>query len=829
MNYREYNSQVDYLKDHIWKMISLIRGQIDYSEYSSVILLLLSLEKDGLIDNRILDSTSERLKIELDRAVEKNLQGDFRIYKEVYEAIKPSLHSINDISLYDLIAGVKEIHSETLNSHFGEIFDDVLYKLSKSQGRVSGESLLPLEISRLVCGLTSSNKRMSVYNPFAGLASFPVLLPRNSQYLCQELNKKTWAVGTLRLLAHNLHPEESFFHADSIKQWPSENQEFDLIISNPPFGLKLKEEFRSYYPATRTAEQFFIQKGIESLSNNGKLICVLPNGFLFKDGFEQRLRRELINSDLLDTVISLPGGLLMNSGIPVTIIIINKKKELPGVVKLVDAKDFVESKNARERVLKDKELLNFLLNNRDSFLNSDLVAPTSSNQVLVSNDRIRDNDFNLTVSHYLLKEFEGTPLEYLVALERGDRSDIPEHGKFIRTRDLKEGSIDYHLRVDDIDEVEDLNRYRPRRIDFDCLLVSTRWKTLKPTYFKFTGQSIYINNDIAALRVDSNQVEIGYLINELNSEYVKEQLEVRRIGNYIPFIRKDDLLNIKIKLPSLKEQAYKIEGLTELSNKIKALQMERNALVHGQSSQQFNEFASLKHTLGRPRQNILDWADNLLDFLDKNQEEVKVLNDRFQDFYEIDIISALKEIKRDINFITEILEKGEHGLIINQEKYPTTLISIPRINSLISELSNNGYNFHIKKYFTKGNSHKELGIECNDTLLKILIENILTNASKHGFVDNNSKNEVVIELTEVEDNLILEIKNNGKPFQNNFDKEKFVSKYSTANPNKGNGLGGYDINRIAKYFGNKEWELILNSDLIYPVKFKFKFPIIIIK
>src|SRR5690606_2275373 len=98
-----------------------------------------------------------------------------------------------------------------------------------------------------------------------------------------------------------------------------------------------------------------------------------------------------------------------------------------------------------------------------------------------------------------------------------------------------------------------------------------------------------------------------------------------------------------IKLPSIEEQRAKIQGIYELSEKIKSLQEERNALAHGKSLKQFNEFASLKHTLGRPRQNILDWSDNLLDFLTKKKDEYEALNNAFAEFYDIDIIAALKE------------------------------------------------------------------------------------------------------------------------------------------------------------------------------------------
>ena len=101
----------------------------------------------------------------------------------------------------------------------------------------------------------------------------------------------------------------------------------------------------------------------------------------------------------------------------------------------------------------------------------------------------------------------------------------------------------------------------------------------------------------------------------------------------------------------------------------------------------------------------------------------------------------------------------------------------------------------------------------------------MTNANKYGFGDKAPENEVVFELKEIDDFLSIEVRNNGKPFPKNFERDKFVTKYSTADSKSGSGLGGYDIHRIATEFSNPEWELILNTDPIYPVKFKFKFPI----
>jgi len=176
-----------------------------------------------------------------------------------------------------------------------------------------------------------------------------------------------------------------------------------------------------------------------------------------------------------------------------------------------------------------------------------------------------------------------------------------------------------------------------------------------------------------------------------------------------------------------------------------------------------------------------------------------------------------------VNFITDVLEKGENGFVLSE--YEITTIPLSDINSLINEVSNNGFNFKIKKLTLKSEKLKDRGISANRILFKTLLDNIFTNANKYAFSKREAGNEVVVELAEVDDILSVEVKNNGKPFPKNYDREKFITKYSTADSTSGSGLGGYDIHRIATHFSNPDWELSLNEDPIYPVKFKFQFPI----
>lgn len=800
------------VKSKIWMMFDILRSENISSDDYHVVLFLLSAYKDNLVTIDIVND-NHHLKERLNERLRNSNYEYYEQYAPIIQSFEPSIQRLSENGIRHLFSVLVEINKQVLTENFPDVFDSVLYRISQSQGRYAGEFIQPVELTRFMCGLADLKKDAKVFNPFAGLASFGVYLDQGQDYFGQELNQKTWALGALRLMAYERPGSSRYVCDDSILHWPKESEKFDLILSNPPFGMRLGHHYRDIEPNIRTIEQFLIEKGIQSLKQNGKLIALLPQGFLFRGMHEQRLREHLVEEDLIDTIISLPGGLLLHTGIPLIILVLDKNKKLPGRVKFVDAKNFVIAKGPREKVLNDYSLNSFIHSDKED----DNVVKT------VYNKQIRDNDYNLSVARYFQKQIDGVKLGDILELVRGQRGNLPETGKLIRIRDLKDDKVDFTLDVSSVEETE-LRRPDIHLVSESCLLLAMRWRTLKPTLFEFKGEPIFRSQDILSFKVNEAIADKAYLINELHADYVQEQLESYRLGaSVMPFIRKDDLMEVVIKIPSIEEQRAKVQGIYELSDKVKSLQEERNALVHGKTLKQFSEFASLKHTLGRPRQNILDWSDNLLDFLTKKKEGFEALNKAFTEFYDIDIISALKEIKRDVNFITDVLEKGENGLVLSE--YEKQVIPLSDINSIINELSNNGFNFKIKKLLLKGEKLKERGIYANKTLLKTLLDNILTNANKYAFDKKATGNEVVIELTEVDDSLSMEIRNNGKPFPKNFDREKFITKYSTADSSNGSGLGGYDIHRIASDFNNPDWILSLNEDPFFLVKFKFQFPI----
>ncbi len=814
---------VETLKANIWSMFDILKSERIASEDYHVLLFLLSAYKDGLFSTELINEShnlNERLICKLQTS-DAELANQ---YIAILSSFEPIIMRLSESGTKHIISALGVLNMVLLDEHFSDIFDSVLYRIAQSQGRFAGEFIQPVELTRFICSLADLQPNSRIYNPFAGLASFGVYLDQGQGYFGQELNHKTWALGALRLMAYQRPGTSRYVCEDSISHWPASSEKFDLIVSNPPFGLRLGNHDRELEHEFHTIEQFLLEKGVQSLDNNGKLIALLPQGFLFRGLHEKRLREILVNEDLIDSIISLPGGLLLNTGIPLIIMVLNKNKSMPGKVRFVDAKRFVEVKNPREKVLNDYALNSFLHGNKKD---ADIVR-------LVSNDEIKAIDYNLSVPRYFQKQIDGVKLGEIIEFVRGQRVNLPPNGKLIRIRDLKDDKIDFRLDEASIENAE-LRRRDTHQITESCLLLATRWKTLKPTLFEYKGNPIYRGQDILSFKVNEAIVDKEFLINELHADYVQEQLDSFRLGaTAIPFLRRDDLMEVIIKLPSLKEQRAKVQGIYELSDKIKSLQAERNALAHGKSLSQFNEFASLKHTLGTPRQSILSYSEAVINFFENSNlpEAIKV-NDAFKDKMGIDLISVFQAIKHDINFISELLEKGENGLILND--YELSIVPLPEVLKYIQHLcKNHNYNFlsippsQIHDLAKKDANN--IGVHINLSLLKILIDNIFSNAHKYAFEKKSfSANQtVIVELGISEEGFFINILNNGKPFPKNIDKEKFISKYKTSDSTIGTGLGGYDINRIAEYF-HSEWFLRLNTDPLFPVQFSFWFKTLPIK
>ena len=143
---------------------------------------------------------------------------DSEILKVIFKIFNDDIVKIDSQAFYDVLNPLAEINEEWYSKHYISIFEELLFKIVSNQ--YSYEFLQPLEITKLISKLSGYNKNGVVYNPFAGLASYGIEMNVSSGYIAEELNERTWAIGVLRLLAHDINTD-NYICQDSILKWRS--------------------------------------------------------------------------------------------------------------------------------------------------------------------------------------------------------------------------------------------------------------------------------------------------------------------------------------------------------------------------------------------------------------------------------------------------------------------------------------------------------------------------------------------------------------------------------------------------------------------------------
>lgn len=177
-------------------------------------------------------------------------------------------------------------------------------------------------------------------------------------------------------------------------------QTFDCVVCQPPFGVRdwgyeqviEDPRFHRGIPPRSQGDFAFITQVIESLNDQGKALMLLLSGVLFREGREGEIRKQLIEENLIETIISLPGNMLYGTAIPINIVIFNKKKETNDVF-FINASSFVErSRTLSTLTPKSIDQIGKIYHKREEY------AQISK---LVSLKEIKENRYNLMIERYL--------------------------------------------------------------------------------------------------------------------------------------------------------------------------------------------------------------------------------------------------------------------------------------------------------------------------------------------------------------------------------------------------------------------------------------------
>lgn len=350
----------------------------------------------------------------------------------------------------------------------GDAYEYLIKMFADDAGKKGGEFYTPKGVVRLIVQLIKPEPKNSVYDPTCGSGG---MLVEGARYIAeqggkvgelldaslygQEKNLGTWAICKINMILHNYSDADikkgcTLANPRHIKD--NELMVFDRVIANPPFSLnkwwdpvevdvKVNEKgeevapnynkmvsdpygrFSYGIPPRGYADLAFLQHMISVLKQDGKLGIVLPHGVLFRAGSEGKIRQGILKDDILEAVVGLPSKLFYNTGIPASILVVNKSKpeHLKNKVIFIDASHhFKEGKNQNR--LEDEHVKKIV----DAYDTGDEIDKYMR---VVGMAEIKENDYNLNIARYIDTSEEEEPVDLVATL--ASIKDIEEQEKAI--------------------------------------------------------------------------------------------------------------------------------------------------------------------------------------------------------------------------------------------------------------------------------------------------------------------------------------------------------------------------------------------------------------
>lgn len=749
---------------------------------------------------------------------------------QIIHFIEDQIREINPNIWNILEQTLREVNIETLltfdnylrnyridQTFLSDLFEDILYEQARDYSRVRGEFIQPVEVTKFICKLIESKDTMEVYNPFSGMASYGVKLDNHHHYIGQEISESTWVIGWIRLFLNNSFYLD-FENKDSILNWLGKYKQFDLIISTPPFQ-RINRHFYNFIEEP-TIEEFLVKNGIKALKKTGKLVCLLSEGFFFNNNISNHsLRREIVEKGYVDMVISLPSNTMYATTIKTSILVLNRNKETNDI-KFVDGSRFFTNHKGKN-IFQFENLLREIRNDKSEQIRQVSIA------------EVRKMDYRLDVPTYFLDDidvpdgFNKIKLKDILTYNN-TRITLVKDENVLSISDLKNNPFDSPINSDLLEANK--KNYTNKSVYYsnrDILLISPRFKTLKPTYYKINKSGIYYSSNIAGFYIKAKDIiDINYLIYELNADYVKEQINAFSIGTVMPYMRVNNFLEIEILIPPLDTQLV-------IVNRAKTTAAEEKLEITGLKNYIEKEKDKYKQVLNIRTHRIRPFLSGLSDNLDLLFEEFQdrgsvSINDEVIPNYNVrDLLSNMKEcmsnMKSLIRNLTQELSIGKKEVFDIKEF----------IDTYSYKKKNQSITYSIKKEFDKesfkirSNSAMSYNVSFNKGNLSEIIDLIIENAELHGFSNNDKlSNEVILSISYLPDSsfILLSIKNNGLPMAGDFSEEHFFASGIISGATGNTGIGGFRIKDVVDQLGGKI-HLFNNPSSEYPVEIQIYLPI----
>ena len=251
------------------------------------------------------------------------------------------------VNIFQLFLNLREQCSN--NQDYGEKAFEVLKAFAlnsnKNWDMFNVDSQNILNVFTAVVGTVEDK---TLYDGACGLGLLAHELNAQKPIL-RDTNQAT--VGMAKLLFALTEKDADIQRLDTLSEGSS-GYGVDLVVSTPPVNMRVSESFvagQNYLKElfitaripTSASESLWIQQALYNLNAHGKAYLQIIPGWLFRGGYDAELREKLVQLNWVEAVVLLPAGILTDSNIEMSLLILNKAKN-KDTIRLVDARSFGE-------------------------------------------------------------------------------------------------------------------------------------------------------------------------------------------------------------------------------------------------------------------------------------------------------------------------------------------------------------------------------------------------------------------------------------------------------------------------------------------------------
>lgn len=373
---------------------------------------------------RIENENSEKLR-GVFRNIDFNSEAVLGKAKERNAMLRTLLEDFNKLSLRPSQVGHEDV--------VGNAYQYMIERFASDAGKKGGEFFTPAEVSELLARLVKPQENDRIYDPTCGSGSLLIKVAKkvpNKKVAIygQERNGQTHSLAKMNMYLHGIDDAKIGWGdtlSNPLHLEDGKLMKFQVIVANPPFSLdkwamgfagegnndkKFKMEasldpyrrFEWGVPPSSKGDYAFVQHMLYSLAENGRMATILPHGVLFRGASEGKIRKQIIELNLLDAVIGLPENLFYGTGIPACIMVFKKNRKRTDVLFIDASSDYEKGK--RQNKLREQDIEK-IVETYEKRENVDKYA------YVATLDEIRENDYNLNIPRYVDTFEEEEPVD----------------------------------------------------------------------------------------------------------------------------------------------------------------------------------------------------------------------------------------------------------------------------------------------------------------------------------------------------------------------------------------------------------------------------------